>query len=479
MSNNLQWLPLTSFLGQKETVTNAQRNAIDAAESGAIFVTGDTNVSLSADEVRRALIISLNPTAQVDITLSPTKKLLIISTRQSPYPCTITLGATSLTVPAGLAATLYLDGTPNGLITIGSADAAGDVFEDLVDVPSTLGAPGQPLKVNDSETGLDYAGAGGNLSLIRKSLPTYRSHTRFSGTVALNSTSAGVTGTWFRTSSNAQIQGGYDPGAAQSIISGARVRITGGTSDATYVCQIGVFDSTTNTMTAVLGRSRPTTFTLADQDNQYITFEFDNEIILNIGLEYCILFWASDQSIAFNPKIDLTPTGNIDGVKGFQRFNVFNYDGGDLDPQAGSTFTNISTTWSLTFQLLGRSNALSSDDAITGECLVTQAFKAFYQGTPGATESIVELVIAEDAIITQTAGVSDNAVAYCETAPTSDYALDFKVNGVSVGTLTFLANSNVAEFSGFTTLDLKAEDLVEIVSPASGTISDFSFCMRS
>lgn len=72
----------------------------------------------------------------------------------------------------------------------------------------------------------------------------------------------------------------------------------------------------------------------------------------------------------------------------------------------------------------------------------------------------------------------DGSVGYAVTAPDADTAFDIRVNGASVGTMTFANGSNTATFAMASATPVLAGDRVDVVNPSDlNAIADIAFTL--
>lgn len=108
MSNNIGWREVASNQNQKEVTINEQVSIIDAALTERLALTGAGPFLPSATVFNRMVEIYVDAAATaVDITVPTNKKLFVLNNRDGTVDATLVKGATSLTVPTGIALPFY------------------------------------------------------------------------------------------------------------------------------------------------------------------------------------------------------------------------------------------------------------------------------------------------------------------------------------------------------------------------------------
>lgn len=108
MSNNIGWREVASNQNQKEVTINEQVSILDAALTERLTLTGAGPFTPSVLQFNRVVEIYVDPAATaVDITVPSNKKLFILNNRDGTVDASLVKGATTLTVPTGIALPFY------------------------------------------------------------------------------------------------------------------------------------------------------------------------------------------------------------------------------------------------------------------------------------------------------------------------------------------------------------------------------------
>lgn len=152
------------------------------------------------------------------------------------------------------------------------------------------------------------------------------------------------------------------------------------------------------------------------------------------------------------------------------------FEGHDHDATYAALVHNHDSTYintagdSMTGSLDTVTPTASTDNNTAVNAAWADANYGFYELGTGIPNTVIpsedQLLFIAARSITLPAGLTDS-VGYATTAPTSAVSFDVKKNGVSAGSIDWLATANTATFTMSTATTLAAGDRVTITSPAN------------
>ncbi len=143
----------------------------------------------------------------------------------------------------------------------------------------------------------------------------------------------------------------------------------------------------------------------------------------------------------------------------------------DLEVDKGTTTVTVDA--GATQMLYADGTADGLFEFLPDASVIVPIYNWFAEDTYTSLEVIATIVVAQASSLPENLSLSQ---AYCEVAPTADADIDVKLNGLSVGTISFAAAANVGTFTLAAQEDMVAGDVLSFEAPSSvdGTFADVS-----